>query len=92
MENFTSEKSIFAVLWASGSSEKIEMQDYSNFENLQFVKNTKFSEFSQNLSFYYRDSRPKKKMLQFTQRISKKRTHGSGSGNDRVFSQIFTPL
>jgi hypothetical protein len=72
------------------------MQDYSNFENLQFVKNTIFSKFSQNLSFYYRDLRPKKKLLQFTQRITKKkigwnrRTHGSGSENDWVFSQIFT--
>jgi hypothetical protein len=54
------------------------MQDYSNFENLQFVKNTKFSKFSQNLSFYYRDLRPKKKMLQFTQRITKKNLAGIG--------------
>jgi hypothetical protein len=49
------------------------------------------------LSFYYRDLRPQKKLLQFTQRITKKtfgwnwRTHGSGSGNNRMFSQIFTP-
>jgi hypothetical protein len=48
------------------------MQEFSNFENFQFVKNTKFSKFSQNLSFYYRDLRPKKKLLQFTQRITKK--------------------
>jgi hypothetical protein len=47
------------------------MQEFSNFENLQFVKNTKFSKFSQNLNFYYRDLRPKKKLLQFAQRITK---------------------
>jgi hypothetical protein len=49
------------------------MQEFSNFENFQLVKNTKFSKFSQNLSFYYRDVRPKKKLLQFTQRIAKKK-------------------
>jgi hypothetical protein len=54
------------------------MQEFSNFENLQFVKNTKFSKFSQNLSFYYRDLRPKKKLLQFTQRITKKNLAGIG--------------
>jgi hypothetical protein len=48
------------------------MQEFSNFENLQFVKNTNFSKFSQNFSFYYRDLRPKKKLLQLTQRITKK--------------------
>jgi hypothetical protein len=37
------------------------MQEFTNFENLQFVKNTKCSKFSQNLSFYYKDLRPKKK-------------------------------
>jgi hypothetical protein len=30
------------------------LQEFSNFEILQFVKNTKFSKFSQNLSFYHR--------------------------------------
>jgi hypothetical protein len=30
------------------------------------VKNTTFSKFSQNLSFYFRDLRPKKKLLQIT--------------------------
>jgi hypothetical protein len=60
------------VLWASDSFEKIEMQAFFNFENLQFVKNTIFPKCSQNLSFYYRDLRPKKKLLQFTQRITKK--------------------
>jgi hypothetical protein len=54
------------------------MQEFSNFENLQFVKNTKFSKFSENLSFYYRDLRPKKKLLQFTQRITKKNLAGIG--------------
>jgi hypothetical protein len=54
------------------------MQKFSNFENFQFVKNTKFSKFSQNLSFYYRDLRPKKKLLQFTQRIAKKFLSGIG--------------
>jgi hypothetical protein len=54
------------------------MQEFSNFENLQFVKNTKFSKFSQNLSFYYRDLRPKKKLLQFTQKITKKILAGIG--------------
>jgi hypothetical protein len=49
------------------------MQEFSNFENLQFVKNTKFSKFSQNLNLSCRDLRPKKKMLQFTQRITKKK-------------------
>jgi hypothetical protein len=73
------------------------MQEFSNFENLQFVKNTKFSKFSQNLNFYYRDLRSKKKLLQFTQKIIKKlklksKTHGSGSGNGWMFSQIFTLL
>jgi hypothetical protein len=48
------------------------MQEFSNFENFQFVKNTTFSKFSQNLSVNYRDLRPKKKLLQFTQRITKK--------------------
>jgi hypothetical protein len=66
------QKSLFlAVLQASGSFEKIEMQEFSDFENLQFVKNTKFSKFTQNLNFYYRDLRPKKKLLQFTQRITR---------------------
>jgi hypothetical protein len=46
------------------------MQEFSNFENFQFVKNTKFS---QNLNFYYRDLRPKKKLLQFAQEITKKK-------------------
>jgi hypothetical protein len=54
------------------------MQEYSNFEKLQFVKNTKFSKFSQNLSFYYRDLRPKKKLLQFTQKITKNFLAGIG--------------
>jgi hypothetical protein len=54
------------------------MQEFSNFENFQCVKNTKFSKFSQNLSFYYKDLRPKKKLLQFTQRITKKILAGIG--------------
>jgi hypothetical protein len=54
------------------------MQKISNFENFQFVKNTKFSKFSQNLNFYYRDLCPKKKLLQFTQRITKKNLAGIG--------------
>jgi hypothetical protein len=54
------------------------MQEFSNFENLQFVKNTKFSKFSQNLSFYYRDLRPKIKLLQFIQRITKINLAGIG--------------
>jgi hypothetical protein len=54
------------------------MQEFTNFENLQFVKNTKCSKFSQNLSFYSRDLRPKKKLLQFTQRITKKKLAGIG--------------
>jgi hypothetical protein len=49
----------------SGSFETIEMQEFSNFENFQFVKNTKFSKFFQNLSFYYRDLRPKKSCYNF---------------------------
>jgi hypothetical protein len=61
------------VLQASGSFEIIEMQEFPDFENLQFVKNTKFSKFSQNFCFYYRDLRPKKKLLHFTQRITKKK-------------------
>jgi hypothetical protein len=65
------------------------MQKFSIFENLQFVKNTKFSKFSQNLSFYYRDLSPKKKLLQFTQRITKK-IGWNRSG--WIFSQIFTHL
>jgi hypothetical protein len=51
------------------------MQEFPNFENLQIVKNTKFS---QNMSFYYRDLRPKKKLLQFTQRLTKKNLPGIG--------------
>jgi hypothetical protein len=43
--------------------------EFSSFKNLRFVKNTKFS---QNLSFYYRELRPKKKLLNFKQRITKK--------------------
>jgi hypothetical protein len=54
------------------------MQEFSNFENFQFVKNTKFSKFSQNLSFYYRVLRTKKKLLQFTQRITKENLAGIG--------------
>jgi hypothetical protein len=54
------------------------MQEFSNFENFQIVKNTKFSKFSQNLSFYYRDLRPKKNLLQFTQKITKKKLAGIG--------------
>jgi hypothetical protein len=46
------------------------MQEFPNFENSPFVKNT-FSKFSQNLSFYFRDLR-KKKLLQITQKIIKK--------------------
>jgi hypothetical protein len=30
------------------------MQEFPNFQNLQFVKNTTFSKFSQNLSFFKR--------------------------------------
>jgi hypothetical protein len=48
------------------------MQEFLNFKNLQFFKNTKFSNFSQSLSFYFRDLRPKKKLLQFIQSITKK--------------------
>jgi hypothetical protein len=51
---------------ASGSFEKSEVQESPNFQNLKFVKNTSFSKFSQNLSFYLRDLRPKKKLLQIT--------------------------
>jgi hypothetical protein len=54
------------------------MQEFSDFENLQFVRNTKFSKSSQNLNFYYRDLRPKKKLLQFTQKITKKNLAGIG--------------
>jgi hypothetical protein len=46
------------------------MQEFSNFKNLQSVENTKFSKFSQSLSFYYIDFqsvKKKKKLLQFTQ-------------------------
>jgi hypothetical protein len=43
--------SVFAVFEASGSFEKSEMQEFPNFQNLQFEKNTTFSKFSQNLSF-----------------------------------------
>jgi hypothetical protein len=38
----TSAKSVFAVLQASGWFEKIEMLEFLNFKNLQFVKNTAF--------------------------------------------------
>jgi hypothetical protein len=65
-ENFSSEKSVFALLLASGSFEKIEMQELPSFKNLQFVKITSFSKLSQNFSFYSRDFRPKKKLLQIT--------------------------
>jgi hypothetical protein len=47
----------FSLIW------KIEMQEFPNFQNLQFVKNTAFSKFSQNLSFYFKNLRPKKKLL-----------------------------
>jgi hypothetical protein len=40
------------------------------------VTNTTFSKFSQILSFYFGDLRPKKKLLQFTQRITKKNLTG----------------
>jgi hypothetical protein len=40
------------------------MQEFLNFKNLQFVKNTTFSKFSQNLNFYFRDLRPEKKRLE----------------------------
>jgi hypothetical protein len=54
------------------------MQEFSNFKNLQFVKNTNFSKFSQNFRFNYRDLRPKKKLPQFTQKITKKNLAGIG--------------
>jgi hypothetical protein len=54
------------------------MQEFSNFKYFQFVKNTKFSKFSKNLSFYYRALRPKKKLLQFAQKITKKKLAGIG--------------
>jgi hypothetical protein len=38
------------------------MQEFPNFQNLQFVKNTTFSKFFQNFSFYLSDLRPKKKV------------------------------
>jgi hypothetical protein len=63
------------------------MQEFSNFENLQFVKNIKFSIF-QNMSFYYRDLRSKKKLLQFTQGITKNK-NWQESENLNI-SQIFT--
>jgi hypothetical protein len=62
----------------SGSFEKIKMQAFSNFENIQCIKNTNFSKCSQNLSFYYRNLGTKKKLLQFTQKITKKNLAGIG--------------
>jgi hypothetical protein len=60
------------------------MQEFSNFENFQFVKNTKFSKFSQNLSFYYRDLGTSKEKVAtiYSKNHQKKfgwnqRTHGS---------------
>jgi uncharacterized membrane protein len=64
------------------------MQKFSNFENLKFVENTKFSKFSQNLSLYYRDFRPRKKLLQFTQRIIKKKLAGIGEPMDPTFGGL----
>jgi hypothetical protein len=58
------------------------MQEFPNFQNLKILNNTIFSKFSQNLSFYFRDLRSKKKLLQITWRITKKnfcwnrRNHG----------------
>jgi hypothetical protein len=54
------------------------MQEIANFKNLQFFKNTIFSKFSQNLSFYFWDLRPKKKLLQISQRITMKNLAGFG--------------
>jgi hypothetical protein len=52
-ENFTSEKSVFAVFSFENKFK------FPNLKKLQFVKSTKFSKFSQNCSFYSRDLRPK---------------------------------
>jgi hypothetical protein len=47
------------------------MQKFPNFEHLHFVKNTKFSKFSQKLS-------PKINLLQITQRVTKKKLAAIG--------------
>jgi hypothetical protein len=74
------ESRAYLVEWVkNGGPIKIKFFDITlRVSNLQFVKNTKFSKFSQNLSFYYRDLRPKKKMLQVTQRITRKKLAGIG--------------
>jgi hypothetical protein len=53
------------------------MQEFPDFENLQFVKNTKFSKFSKKLSFYFRE-KFREKLLQFTQKITNKILAGIG--------------
>jgi hypothetical protein len=53
------------------------MQEFLNFQNLQFVKNTTFSKFSQNLSFYFRDLRPKESCYKL-QKESPKNLTGIG--------------
>jgi hypothetical protein len=65
------------------------MQEFPNFQSLQFVKKTTFSKFSQNLSFYFRDLRPKKKLLQITQRITKKSLAGIGEVPNRDMAGCF---
>jgi hypothetical protein len=54
MEIFYSEKSVVSKV--SGSFLKIEMQEFHNLKNLQFVKNTKFS----------KEEEEKKRLLQIT--------------------------
>jgi hypothetical protein len=54
------------------------MQEIPNFKNLQVIKNIIFSEFSQSLSCYFRVLRPKKKLLQIFQKITKKKLAGFG--------------
>jgi hypothetical protein len=64
------------------------MQKFPNFQNLQFVKNTTFSKFSRNLSFYFRDLRPKKKLLQITYKITKKNLAGIGKPMVPTFGEL----
>jgi hypothetical protein len=70
------------------SFDKGKMQEFSNFINFKFVKSTKFSEYSQNSSFNFRDLRPKKKLLQITQRNIEKQLARIGEPMVSTFGEL----
>jgi hypothetical protein len=66
------------------------MQEFPNFEDLQFFKNKTFSKFSENLSFYFRDLRSRKKLLECTvhKESPKKKLAGIGEPIVPTFGEL----